>query len=367
MFYYAAMGATHYHPITCKSAVNRVTGMPFNWSLNPYRGCVHACHYCYARATHAFMNLNADEDFEREIFAKTNIADALDRDLTRSSWKGESIAIGTATDAYQPIEGHLKLTRACLETLIRRRNPATVVTKSKLVTRDEDLWLELSVVAEARVYVTITTLDEDIWRVAEPGTPSPSVRIAALRRLSAAGIPTGVLMAPVLPGITDSEDSIMAVARAAADAGDTTFAALPLRLDPLVKEHYFGWVAAEYPDLLRRYEKSYPLRHASRAYNERIGAISALARERFGLHERRMRGTAMSTRARTSSPAQSRMTLGGSGVPGLDIRLLGNQPVPDFKYHVFDHPAAVCEGAGDPERNPFRPDDFVGDCQPYIG
>ena len=197
------MGGTSYHPITCKSAVNRVTGMPFNWSLNPYRGCVHACHYCYARATHTYFGLNADEDFEREIFAKMNIAEALHADLSRPSWKHESVAIGTATDAYQPIEGHLRLTRACLETLIRHRNPATVVTKSKLVARDIDLWLELSRVADVRVYFTITTLDHEIWKIAEPGTPHPATRVETLRAVSAAGVPTGVLMAPVLPGITD--------------------------------------------------------------------------------------------------------------------------------------------------------------------
>jgi DNA repair photolyase len=290
MFYYTNMGATHYHPVTCKTAVNKVVGMPFNWSLNPYRGCVHACHYCYARATHAFMNLNADEDFEREIFAKMNIAEALDRDLSRSSWRMESVAMGTATDAYQPIEGHLRLTRSCLETFIRLRNPATVVTKSKLVTRDEDLWLELSRVAGARIYFSITTLDPDIWRIAEPGTPPPAARLKALRTMSAAGIPTGVLMAPVLPGITDSEASIMEVAEAVADAGATTFAALPLRLDPLVKEHYFGWISAAYPELLGRYRKSFPLRNLSIDYQERIKAIEHLARDRFGMQERRGRG-----------------------------------------------------------------------------
>jgi DNA repair photolyase len=285
------MGATQYHPITCKSAVNRVTGMPFNWSLNPYRGCVHACHYCYARATHTYFGLNADEDFERQIFAKMNVAEALDKDLRRPSWKGESIAIGTATDAYQPIEGHLKLTRACLETLIRRRNPATVVTKSRLVARDTDLWRELSRLADARIYFTITTLDEGIWKAAEPGTPSPRARLETLRAMSAAGIPTGVLMAPVLPGITDSEASIHGVAEAVAAAGATTFAALPLRFDPFVREHYYGWVAQAYPELMRRYERSFAGRHTSTTYQERIAAISAEARDRFDLNERRMRGT----------------------------------------------------------------------------
>jgi DNA repair photolyase len=285
------MNARSYHSITCKSAVNRVTGMPFNWSLNPYRGCIHACHYCYARATHSFLGLNADNDFEREIFVKVNIAEVLDRELGRPGWKRESVAIGTATDAYQPIEGHLKLTRQCLEAFIRHRSPATVVTKSRLVARDFDLWRELADVADARIYFTITTLDENIWRAAEPGTPPPSVRLATLRAASAAGIPSGVLMAPVLPGITDSEESILGVADAAANAGARSFAALPLRLDPLVKEHYFAWIARTYPDLLRRYERSFPARHLSKEYQERIGAISDAARERFGLSERRQRGS----------------------------------------------------------------------------
>jgi DNA repair photolyase len=290
------MGATTYHPLISKSAVNRVTGMPFNWSLNPYRGCVHACHYCYARATHTYFGLNADGDFEREIFAKTNIAVMLDKDLSRPSWKGESIAIGTATDAYQPVEGHLKLTRACLEQLIRHRNPATVVTKSRLVARDIDLWQELATVAEVRVYFTITTLDDEIWRRAEPGTPRPMLRLETLRAVSQAGIPTGVLMAPVLPGITDSETSILSVAEAVAKAGASSFTALPLRLDPFVREHYYDWIARSYPDLMRRYDRSFTNRHTSKSYQERIKAISNEARARFGLDERRMSGTAEQSR-----------------------------------------------------------------------
>jgi DNA repair photolyase len=285
------MGATKYHPITCKTAVNRVVGMPFKWSLNPYRGCVHACHYCYARGTHTWFGLNADEDFEQQIFAKMNVAEALARDLSRPSWRGESVAMGTATDSYQPIEAHLKLTRACLETFVRFRNPATVVTKSKLVTRDIDVWLELARVADARVYFSITTLDEAIWRVAEPGTPPPSARLAALRALSEAGVPAGVLMAPVLPGITDSEESIMGVAEAVAESGATTFAALPLRLDPLVREHYFRWVATTYPHLLRRYQRTYIRRNATATWQDRIKQISDEARDRFGMNEKRERGT----------------------------------------------------------------------------
>ena len=285
------MGATNYHHTTCKGALNRVVGMPFSWSLNPYRGCVHACHYCYARATHTFLGLNPDEDFERQIFAKMNIAEALHRDLSRPSWKGESVAIGTATDAYQPIEAQLKLTRACLETFIRHENPCTVVTKSKLVLRDTDLWQELSRYQHSRIYCTITTLDEAIWRTVEPGTPPPSARLENLRQLSKAGVRTGVLMAPVLPGITDSRESIMAVAEAVADAGAQTFNALPLRLDPGVREHYFAWIADQFPALLRRYERSFATRHLSTEYQKRIEGFSNEARDRFDLNDRLNRGS----------------------------------------------------------------------------
>ncbi len=288
------MTATAYHRTMCKTAINKVVGMPFNWSLNPYRGCAHACHYCYARATHTFLGLNPDDDFESQIFAKMNIAEALDRDLSKRSWTHESVAIGTATDAYQPIEGHLKLTRSCLETFLRHRNPCTVVTKSKLVRRDIDLWAALSELPGTRVYCTITTLDDDLWKIAEPGTPSPATRLETLRMLSSAGVRTGVLMAPLLPGISDSKDAILQVAEAVADAGAETFATSPLRLDPGVKEHYFNWVALHFPDLMRRYEVSFGSRHLSQDYHLRISAITDVARERFGLGERGFRGARQS-------------------------------------------------------------------------
>ncbi|HQY32194.1 MAG TPA: radical SAM protein, partial [Thermomicrobiales bacterium] len=225
------------------------------------------------------------------IFAKMNIAEALDRDLSKRSWAGETVAIGTATDAYQPVEAHLKLTRACLEVFLRHQNPCTVVTKSRLVRRDLDLWQELSQLPGSRVYCTITTLDERIWRIAEPGTPPPIQRLETLRHLSSNGVRTGVLMAPVLPGITDSEASINAVAAAVADAGAETFWVSPLRLDPGVKEHYFAWIRNEFPDLMRRYEISYDDRHLSADYHHRIEAICQAARERYGLAERSYRGT----------------------------------------------------------------------------
>jgi DNA repair photolyase len=251
------MARATYIPLTCKSAINRVKGMPFKWSLNPYRGCAHACQYCYARETHAYLGLNAGKDFETSIFFKENIASVLDRELRAPSWQKESIAIGTATDAYQPAEGQLRVTRACLEVLAQAGNPVSIVTKSTLIYRDLDVLQQISRDAEARVYFTITTLDDTLWRQLEPGTPPPAKRLDILSRLAGAGIQTGVLMAPVVPGMTDSPESIESVARAASEHGASTFAALPLRLAPLVKDHFFGFLADDRPDLLVWYSRNY--------------------------------------------------------------------------------------------------------------
>ena len=156
------MAGTDYVDSRCKTAINRVYGMPFNWSLNPYRGCVHACHYCYARETHTFLGLNADADFERQIFVKGNIAEVLDRELARPSWSRESIAIGTATDAYQAAEKRFRLTRQCLEVMRTHKQPFSVVTKSSLIVRDLDIISEIASVANVRIYFTVTTVDQTL-------------------------------------------------------------------------------------------------------------------------------------------------------------------------------------------------------------
>src|SRR5918999_4599180 len=171
------MRRPEYREMPCKSALNRVSGMPFRWSLNPYRGCVHGCHYCYARATHPYLGLNADEDFATKIIVKTNMPEVLRQELRKPSWRRERVAIGTATDAYQPCEGRYQLTRRCLEVLRDAHNPVSIVTKSTLILRDLDLLGELAQGPGATVYFTITTLDPDLWRQIEPGTPPPLVRL----------------------------------------------------------------------------------------------------------------------------------------------------------------------------------------------
>ena len=251
------MTATEYHETMCRTALNRVRGMPFAWSLNPYRGCTHGCRYCYARATHVHYGMNADEDFSSRIVVKTNFADVLRAELARPAWHRERVAVGTATDAYQPCEGRYRLTRGVLEALVDFRTPASLVTKSTLVLRDVDLLTELAAGPGVTVYVTVTTLDPTVWRLVEPGTPPPLKRLAVMRRLVDAGVPCGVFLAPILPGITDSAESIDTVGAAAREHGASSFGTSVLRLAPLVREHYLGFAAEHYPALLPRYQRAY--------------------------------------------------------------------------------------------------------------
>lgn len=280
------MNRPRYTEVPCKTALNRVSGMPFRWSLNPYRGCVHGCHYCYARATHAHLGLNADDDFTTRIIVKSNMPEVLRQELSRRSWTRERVALGTATDAYQPCEGRYRLTRRVLATLADFRTPVSVVTKATLVLRDLDLLVALAAMPGTRVNFTITTLDPDLWRSIEPGTPPPGQRLAVMRRLADAGVPCGVYMAPVLPGLTDDDASIAAVAEAARQHGATAFWAGPLRLAPLVKEHFAGFLRESLPALVPRYERTYPNANAPRAYRDRLEARIAVIRHQNGFADR---------------------------------------------------------------------------------
>lgn len=284
------MARATYIEAPCKSALNPVKGMPFRWSLNPYRGCVHACHYCYARASHPYLGFNADDEFETRIVVKTNMADVLRRELARPGWSGDRVAIGTATDAYQPAEGMYEVTRRVLGVLHAFRNPLSITTKSTLVLRDLDLLADLAPQTPVRVTFTITTLDPVLSRLIEPGTPPPVSRLRVLAKLVAAGIPCGVNLAPVLPGLTDSDAAIEAVVAAARDHGATAFWASPLRLAPLVKEHYLGFVERSFPHLLPRYQRAYPGADAPRDYRDRMEARVRAISARYGysgdeLHE----------------------------------------------------------------------------------
>jgi DNA repair photolyase len=232
--------------------------MPFRWSLNPYRGCRHACVYCFARSTHAYLELGLGDDFSGVIFVKTNVAELLAVEVSRRSWRREQVAIGTATDPYQPAEGTYRLTRRCLEALARYRTPASIVTKGTLIVRDLDVLEQLADRAGVTVCHSIPTVDEAIWRAAEPGTPAPRQRLRAMRMLRERGIKAGVFMAPLLPGLSARPDLIEATARAAAEHGACFLGASTLHLGPGVREHYLSFIEREYPHLRAAYERLYP-------------------------------------------------------------------------------------------------------------
>jgi DNA repair photolyase len=273
------MAQPEYVLVRCKTALNRVHGMPFRWSLNPYSGCRHSCVYCFARQFYVKADHGDRADFAARILVKENFPDVLRQELRKPSWRGESVVLGTATDPYQPAEGRFKLARQTLEALLTHENPFSMLTKSPLVFRDLDVLAELARVATVRVYFSISTVDLDLWRTVEPGTANPFKRLAVLRALRHAGVPAGVLMAPVMPGLTDSQASIEAVARAASEHGALFFGAAPLRLMPTVKEHYLEFVREEFPDLLARYERAYPGVHAPHDYvaalQKRIQSVRA--------------------------------------------------------------------------------------------
>src|SRR5215213_9739150 len=287
------MRRPEYREIPCKSALNRVSGMPFRWSLNPYRGCLHGCHYCYARASHTYLGMNAGEDFSTRIVVKINMPEVLRQELRKPSWRRERVAIGTATDAYQPCEGRYHLTRRCLEVLRDHQTPVSIVTKSTLILRDLDLLTELAYGPGATVYFTITTLDDALWRLIEPGTPPPRKRLRVMQDLSNAGVPCGVFLAPILPGITDAAESIDAVAAAAKAHGAASFGSAVLRLAPQVKEHYLAFVAETFPHLLPRYERAYAGMNIAADYQAAIERRLARIREQRGfvedaMHSRRV-------------------------------------------------------------------------------
>ena len=205
----------------CRTALNRVTGMPFGWSLNPYTGCVHRCTFCYVRAFELRADRPADDRYGRSIRVKINVADVLARELARPSWRGEQVVIGAATDPYQPAEGRYRLTRACLETLGRAANPLSLITRGPLIVRDVDVLAEAARRAHVTVTFSVPTLDRDVWRRTEPGTAPPHQRLRALTTLVEAGIETSVGMAPILPGLSDRPEQLAAVVRAARAAGAT--------------------------------------------------------------------------------------------------------------------------------------------------
>jgi DNA repair photolyase len=287
MFYYTPMARAQYLEDTCKSALNRVpdvSRVPFRWTINPYRGCTHSCHYCFARAFHTYLDLGIGEDFSTKIVVKTNVAEVLRRELSAPRWTGETIAMGTATDPYQHCEGRYKLMRGILRALIDHENPLSILTKSTMIVRDLDLFRELNEVAPLTVSMSIGTLDEEVRRVVEPGTPPGGKRLEILRTFADAGIKTGVLVAPILPGLTDDEEHLDEVVAACAEAGVGYAVPIVLHVRTSIREHFMPWVERTYPWLYPRYVELYGRRaYAAKAYQQEVSERFARLRLRHGL------------------------------------------------------------------------------------
>ena len=273
------MNDVSYREVEVKSALNDVRGMPFEWSLNPFLGCAHACFYCFSRAYHArYREKNVGSDFDSNVEVRVNIADVLRKELHRR--REGSLAIGTATDPYQPIEGKYRLTRRCLEALVDHPMPTSIVTKGPLVVRDIDVLKKLDEETDLTVYFSVPCVDDAVVRKTDPGTAPPRQRLRALRMLREAGIDAAVLCMPVLPGISDSEESLDAAARAASEAGATAFRHRPLKIDVEIQSYYYEFLATEFPVAVPRYAELYrggvhPARDYERELEERVRRVRA--------------------------------------------------------------------------------------------
>jgi DNA repair photolyase len=273
---------TEYREEPCRSALNRVRGMGFQWSLNPYMGCVHRCTFCYVRAFEKRADRPFDDRYGASIRVKTNVAEVLRRELARPSWEGGVVAIGAATDPYQPAEGRYKLTRACLEALAQAANPIRIITRGPMIVRDIDVLVEAAKRASVGVTFSVPTLDHEIWRRTEPGTAPPHQRLRALKQLVDAGIEASVGMAPILPGLTDKPELMADVVKAAREAGATGVWANVLYLKPGTKEHFLEALGSDWPELLPEYERLY----GRRAYLSKTDAepVRAEVRELVRAH-----------------------------------------------------------------------------------
>jgi DNA repair photolyase len=245
--------------VRAQHIINEVPGAPFGfrYTVNPYRGCTHACSYCYARPTHTYLDLDADRDFERRIVVKVNAVSRLRSELDPRRWRGELIAMGTNTDPYQRAEGKYRLTRGIVEVLSELANPFSILTKSTLVLRDVALLAQAAQRTSVRVNLSIGTLDEDVWRATEPGTPHPLRRVRAVEQLNAAGIPCGVLVAPVLPGLSDAPEQLEAVTKACVEAGARSISTVLLHLRPGVRDVFFSRLTDTHPHLVPDYRRRY--------------------------------------------------------------------------------------------------------------
>jgi DNA repair photolyase len=275
-----------YQEVTCRSALNRVQGMPFNWTLNPYRGCTHGCHYCFARRYHVQFEMDSDDEFASVILVKRNFVEVLQRELDRPSWTREHVAFGTATDPYQPIEGHYRLTRQSIAALARGRTPIGLITKGPMVVRDRDVLMDLTRAAGCTVYMSVPTVDDEAWRTLEPGTAHPLQRLRAVRDLVDAGVNAGVLMAPIVPGFSSSMTKLERTVKAIADHGARFVGCNVMYLQDGTRSHFMKFIEREFPSMLPRFERLYVKKYPPDAYRKEVQAMVRALQQRYGLTKR---------------------------------------------------------------------------------
>jgi DNA repair photolyase len=286
--FYTSNVRVEYREEPCKTALNRVKGMAFKWSLNPYMGCVHQCTFCYVRAFELRADRPYDDRYGQSIRVKTNVVEVLRAQLARTTWQHESVAIGAATDPYQPAEGRYRLTRGCIEALGSAATPFSIITRGPLIVRDADVLAEAARRAKVSVTFSVPTLDDEVWRKTEPGTAHPRQRLRALKTLVDAGVQASVGMAPLLPGISDRPELMEQVVREAREAGACGVWANLLYLRPGTREHFLTALAEDYPEQLPAYERLY----AGRAYlrsaeTKPVRAQVAELARKHGIRDRR--------------------------------------------------------------------------------
>jgi DNA repair photolyase len=302
-----------FHEVTARSALNKVpeaSRMPFTWTVNPYRGCSHACVYCFARKTHEYLELDSGHDFDSQIVVKTNVGEVLRRELARPSWRGEHVAMGTNVDCYQRAEGRYRLMPPIIEALRDAANPFSILTKGALILRDLELLEQAADITDVSAAVSVGFVDEAAWRGVEPGTPPPQRRLDVARTLNEAGISCGVLMAPILPFLTDSDEQLEATVAAIAASHAPYVSPIVLHLRPGAREWWQAWLRREHPDLLPRYRDLYGDRtSAPKAYQDTIAAKVRELAEQYGVGRnnvlRRRTGHERARRTRdTTRPAR---------------------------------------------------------------
>lgn len=300
--------------VRARSLLNHVpaaANLPFEWTINVYRGCTHACTYCFARPSHTWLDLDAGRDFESVIVVKVNAVERLRSELRSSRWRGDHVALGTNTDPYQRCEGRYRLTRGVVETLAGAGNSFSILTKGTLVTRDLDILADAAGRGVCRgVSLSIPTMDEDVWRASEPGTPHPRRRMETVAQLRDAGIPAGVFVAPIMPGISDAREQLDEVVGAAIAAGASSITPIVLHLRPGVREVFRPWLLEQRPDLAARYERIYRRGDASAQVRRAItGTVHDLIAAHGGVRPAPVRPGPTRARSGRTTPAAEQLSI----------------------------------------------------------